>query len=159
MNHLTAGTGAYSAFKSLLGQLYQMKYNDVSNIPYSDLICHTSVNNHTLNTLQLLLNSFHTYLDNKLSIYMKRFSHTEKVFLYVKNNKTILLFIKIDLLILKKILQYDVSIKCKLIQEIYGTIHYQQSSLSSTQATISFLPPIPYEHSTRIFTNLYIEFI
>ena len=51
MNHLTAGTGAYSAFKSLLGQLYQMKYNDVSNLPYSDLICQTSVNNHTLNTL------------------------------------------------------------------------------------------------------------
>lgn len=115
MNHLTTDIGAYSAFKSLLGQLYQVKYNDVSNLPYSDLLCHTSVNNHTLNTqYSCYWNlSIYTLIINYL--YIKRLPHTEKGFLCVKNNKIILLFIKIDPSILKEILQHDVRIKGKFI--------------------------------------------
>lgn len=50
MNHLTTDKGTYSAFKSLLGQLYWKKYNDFLNSPYSDLLYHTLLNNHILNT-------------------------------------------------------------------------------------------------------------
>lgn len=82
MNHLTTDIGTHFAFKSLLGQLYQMKYNDIWNVPYGDLLCHTSVNNHTLNTQYSYWILSLCTLIKKLPIYQKTASQRKSLSLW-----------------------------------------------------------------------------